>query len=139
MEAFPSCGEQWLLLVAVCGLLATVVSLVVERGLQVHGLQQLQHMGSVVVTRRLSCPMAHGIFSDQGSNTCPLPWREIPIHCSIRKVQMLTLTKQIGGTRNQIEVNQEMSRNGGNGEDTLKNSSRSVVTGGRIGINFNSQ
>ena len=91
MEAFPSCGEQWLLLVAVCGLLATVVSLVVERGLQVHGLQQLQHMGSVVVTRRLSCPMAHGIFSDQGSNTCLLHWQVILNHWTTREAPVYFL------------------------------------------------
>ena len=65
--------------------------------------------------------------------------RGIFIHCSSEKSKLLTLTKQIGGTRNQIEVNQEMSRNGGNGDDTLKNSSRNLVTGGGIRVNFKSQ
>ena len=65
--------------------------------------------------------------------------RGFPSTVPSEKSKLLTLTKQIGGTRNQIEVNQEMSRKGGNRDDTLKNSSRSVVTGGGTGINFNSQ
>ena len=32
-------------------------------------------MGSAVVVRGLSCPVAHGIFPDQGLNPCPLPWQ----------------------------------------------------------------
>ena len=56
-------------------------------GSRAHGLQQLQHMGSVVVARRLqstgsvvvahelSCSVACGIFRDQGSNPCPLHWQ----------------------------------------------------------------
>ena len=78
-----SCGEQGQLFVAVCGLIA-LASLVVEHGLQVHRLQQLQHMGSVVVACRLqsagsivvahglSCSVACGILLDQGSNPYPL-------------------------------------------------------------------
>ena len=46
MQAFSSCSKQELLFVAVHGLLIAVASLVAE-----HGLQQLQHVGSVVVTR----------------------------------------------------------------------------------------
>ena len=45
------------------GLLTALASLVAE-----HGLQGAQ--GSVVVAHRLS-----GIFSDQGSNLCPLHWQ----------------------------------------------------------------
>ena len=30
---------------------------------------------SAVVTHRCSYPMAHGIFSDQGLNPCPLHWQ----------------------------------------------------------------
>ena len=52
---FSGCGEQGLLFVAMHGLLIAVASLVVEHGLQACRLQQLQHMGSVVV--------AHGLFS----------------------------------------------------------------------------
>ena len=46
-------------LVVVGGLLIAVASLVAARG-------------SVVVALRLSCPVAHGIFLDQGSNPSPL-------------------------------------------------------------------
>ena len=64
-----------------------VASLVSEHGLQVHGLQSLWHvgsvvvahglqsLGSVVVAHRLSCSAACGIFLDQGSNLCPLHWQ----------------------------------------------------------------
>ena len=38
-RAFSSCGEQGLLLVAVCRLLIAVASLVVEHGLKARGLQ----------------------------------------------------------------------------------------------------
>ena len=73
--------------VAVLGLLIAVASLLVEHGLQVHGLQQLWHAGSEVVARglqsassvvaahSLSCSTACGIFLDQGSNLCPLRWQ----------------------------------------------------------------
>ena len=85
--AFSSCGERRLLFVAVRGLLIAVASLVVEHGLQVCGLQQLWHVGSVVVAHGLqstgsvvvvhglSCSAACGIFPDQGSNLCPLHWQ----------------------------------------------------------------
>ena len=43
--------------------------------LQAHGLQQLQHAGSVVVAHGFSCFMACGIFLDQGLNPCPLHWQ----------------------------------------------------------------
>ena len=37
--------------------------------------QQLQHMVSVVVEHRFSCPTASGIFLDQGLNSFPLYWQ----------------------------------------------------------------
>ena len=52
-----------------------------------HRLQQLWHVGSVIVARRLqstgsvvvahglSCSTACGIFPDQGLNPCPLHWQ----------------------------------------------------------------
>ena len=52
-------------LVVMHGLLTEVASFVVEPGLQ--GTQ-----ASGVVSHRLSCSMAYGIFPDQGSNQCPL-------------------------------------------------------------------
>ena len=88
-QAFSSCGEQGLL--PSCG---AVASLVAESRLQGQGLQQLQHMGSAVVTCGLegtwaqylwllgSVVVAHGlscstvceIFPDQRSNPYPLHW-----------------------------------------------------------------
>ena len=79
-----SCGERGLLFVAVRRLLIAMASLVAEHGLWVRGLQQLWHVGSVVVAHGLqsagsvvvahglSCSAACGIFPDQGSNPCPL-------------------------------------------------------------------
>ena len=52
-----------------------VTSLVVELGLQMCRLQQLQHMGSVVVGQGLSCIVAHVIFPGQGSNLPLLHWQ----------------------------------------------------------------
>ena len=62
-QAFSSFGEQGLLFV------------VVPAGFSLWWLLLLQSTGSVVVTCRLSCSMACGIFLDQGSNPCPLHWQ----------------------------------------------------------------
>ena len=56
-------------------LLAAVSSLIAEHGLWAHGVQWLQHVGSVLVFPRLSCSPACGIFPDQGTNLCSLHWR----------------------------------------------------------------
>lgn len=40
---------------------------------------------------------------------------------------MVALTKQSAGTRNPTEVNRGVSKNGGNGDGELENSSRSLV------------
>ena len=86
-RTFSSCSERGLLFVMVRGLLIVVASVVAEHGLQAHGLQQLQHTGSVVVGCRLqssgsvvvvhelSCSAACGILPDQESNPCPLHWQ----------------------------------------------------------------
>ena len=86
-RAFSRCSKKGLLFVAERELLIAVTSLVTEHGLQAHGLQQLQHVGSVVVASGLqstgsvvvahgfSCSSACGIFLDQGSNPCPLLWQ----------------------------------------------------------------
>ena len=52
-------------LVAMCGLLIAVASLVCPRA---HRLQEWQHSGSAVVAHGLSCCEPRGIFPDQGSN-----------------------------------------------------------------------
>ena len=40
------------------------------------GAWTLDVWASVVVAPELSCPVACGIFLDQGSNPCPLHWQE---------------------------------------------------------------
>ena len=49
-----------------CSLLIGVAPLVLEH--------RLQSEGSEAVVHGLSCPMACGIFLDQGLNLCPLQW-----------------------------------------------------------------
>ena len=71
-KAFSSCGE-W-------GLLSSC------RAQAPHwGGFFLQSTVSVVVARELCCLEAHGIFPDQGSNPCPLDWRQIPNHWTTRE------------------------------------------------------
>ena len=59
-------------LAAVCRLLIGVTSLDVVHRLKACELQQLRHTGLVVAAQGLICPVACGIFSDQGSNWCLL-------------------------------------------------------------------
>ena len=79
-QAFSSCSERGLLCRSArashCG------ASVVEHRLQVRGLQQLQHAGSVVVAHGLSYSVACQIFSDQGQNPCLLNWQadSYPMH-----------------------------------------------------------
>ena len=61
-QAFSGCGKQGILFITVRGLLIAVSSLVTERGMQLCGLQQSWHTGSVVAACMLSCPEACGIF-----------------------------------------------------------------------------
>ena len=49
MRAFSCCSEQGLLFMAVNGFLFVAASLVAEHTIEVPGLQQSQHTGSVVV------------------------------------------------------------------------------------------
>ena len=74
-EGFLQLQRGGLLFIAVRGLLTAVASLVVEHGLYACGLQQLWHVGSVVVACGLSCSVACGICPDQGSNPCSLHWQ----------------------------------------------------------------
>ena len=76
---FSRCGEQ--------GLLFAMALLFQSTGSRARGLQQLQHMGSVVVAPGLqstgstvvvhgfSCSTACGIFPDQGLKLCLLHWQ----------------------------------------------------------------
>ena len=96
--AFSSCGEQGLLFVAGRGLLIAVASLVAEHGLQVRGLQQLQHVGSVVVARGLQTQTQQLWRTDlvalrhvrssptRASTRVPCIGRRILTHCATREV-----------------------------------------------------
>ena len=84
---FSSCSEWGYSLAAVRRLLIAVPSLLQSTGSVVLGLQQLQHVGSVVVAlglqstgsgvvvHGLSCSMACGIFLYQASNLSLLHWQ----------------------------------------------------------------
>ena len=74
MWAFCSCSEWGLLSSCGAGLLNAVTSPVAETGSVVGGSGMLEH-SSVVVAFWLSCPMACGIFPDQGSNPGLLYWQ----------------------------------------------------------------
>ena len=63
-----SCGEQRLL--SSCGAQASHCS-----GFSCCSAWAIGHAGSVVMAHKLSCPMACGIFLDQGSTLCPLHWQ----------------------------------------------------------------
>ena len=81
-------------LVTVCGLLTVVSSLVKSMGYMVRGLQQLWHIGSmvvvhgflsaglIVVARRLSCFAACGILLDWGLNPHLLHWQAVSLPLS---------------------------------------------------------
>ena len=59
---------------AVCGFLIALHLLLWNTGPRVRGLQELQHVGSVVM-HGVSFSTACGIFPDQGLNPCLLHWQ----------------------------------------------------------------
>ena len=59
---------------AVCGFLIALRLLLWNTGPRVRGLQELQHVGSVVM-HGVSFSTACGIFPDQGLNPCLLHWQ----------------------------------------------------------------
>ena len=74
---FSSCGSQGLLPSSDRGPLPSCrVPASLCHGLSCCGAQALGGRASVVVVPGLSCPVAHGIFLDQGWNWCPL-------HCKV--------------------------------------------------------
>ena len=48
-------------------------------------------LASVVVQHRFSCPVACGVFLDQGSNHCPLIGRQTPKYWTIREIPKLSI------------------------------------------------
>ena len=89
------------LFVAVLRLLIAVASLVVEHGLQVDGLWQLQHMGSAVVARGLQsagsvvwhtvlvAPQHVGSSRTRDQTRVPCIGRRILNHCTTKEVPKL--------------------------------------------------
>ena len=70
-----------------CWLLTVVPSVVGKHRLWAHRLQ-------AVVVHAFSCSAASGIFSDYGSNPCPLHHRWILIYCATREVTLRCLWKE---------------------------------------------
>ena len=64
MQAFSSCGRWGLLFLVVRGLLILVAFLLAEGGLLSVWSSVVVAQGSVVVTHRLRCSKARGIFPD---------------------------------------------------------------------------
>ena len=62
-------------LVAASGFLRVVASLAVEHGFEGAQSSVVAAAGSVVEAHRPSCPMACGIFVDQGLNPCALHFK----------------------------------------------------------------
>ena len=88
-QAFSSCGEWGLLLVAVRGLLIAVASLVAEHGLQAPGLQQLWLVGSRAQAQQLWCmhlvALQHvGSSGTRARTRVPCTGRRILNHCATR-------------------------------------------------------
>ena len=67
------------------GRLVAVASLVVEHKFKAQRSQQLQHMGSVIPARGLSCSEACGIFRHHGSNLHLPHWQvdSSPLSCQV--------------------------------------------------------
>ena len=74
-----------------CRLLIALASLFVERELQAHRLQLLQHSDSVAAAHGLSCPAASGIFLDQDGTHVLCTGRRIRFHYTIRDVAIVVL------------------------------------------------
>jgi len=91
MQAFSSCRSGGYSLVAVCGLLTVLVSLVSE-----HGPWGAQ--ASVAVVHRLSCSTACGIFPDQVSNPGTLHWQadSYPLYHQGKCLEQLCLLEVVG-------------------------------------------
>ena len=100
VQAFSSCSELGLLFVVVRRLLIAVAFLVVEHGLQARGLQQLWHMGSVVVSLRLQsagsvivhtglvAPRHVGSSWTRAQTRVPCIGRWILNHCTTREASL---------------------------------------------------
>ena len=91
---FGRTGSSWLHMGFFCswggwGLLIVVVLLLLSTGSWVCELQQLQHTGSVLVARGLTCSAARGIFPDQRWTHVPCIGRWFLNHWTTRDVHLL--------------------------------------------------
>ena len=84
-QAFSRCGDRGLLFVVLHRLLIAVASLLQSTGSRAPA-SVVAVLGSVVVVHGLRCPVACGIFPDQGSNLCPLRCKWILHHWTTREV-----------------------------------------------------
>ena len=95
-QSFSSCGKWGLL--SRCGVQAShcIGFSVAEHGLQACGLQQLQHVGSIVVAHRLSCPWHEGSSSTRDQTCLPSIGRRILNHWTTREaLTQCILTKNV--------------------------------------------
>ena len=103
--AFSSWSELRLLFIVVLELLIVVA----PQGAQALGTQalvaaapKLWSTGPIVVLHRLSRSVACGIFLDQGSNPCPLPWQAVSLplshHGSLLWPVIMIVVWRFGGT-----------------------------------------
>ena len=112
------------------GLSLYLLQLLQSTGSRVHGLQQLQHLGSAVmapglystglvaVAHGLSCSAACGIFSDQGSNPCLLHWQAdslplshqgSPERCFLDQIATNTTAPRVKWGSNSMTIHQGTS------------------------------
>ena len=59
-------------------------------------------LASVVVQHGFSCPVACGVFLDQGSNQCPLTGRQTPKYWTIRGTPKLSIIVFKSKTENKV-------------------------------------
>ena len=77
-QVSSSCDRQGSSLAVAHRLLTAVASPVAEH--------RVESEGSAVVAHGLRCPVACGIFPDQGSNPCPLNWQADSLPLGYREV-----------------------------------------------------
>ena len=61
-------------------------------------------LASGVVPHGFSCPVACGIFPDQGSNQCPLIGRQTPKYWTIREIPKLSIIVFKSKTENIVNL-----------------------------------
>ena len=103
-RAFSSCSEQWLLFIAVTGLLTAAASLVAQHRLQAHRLQQLWLADSRVQAQQLWRTGTAALQHVQSSRTrartrVPRTGRRILNHCATREAPAISLSMRFFSLR----------------------------------------